>query len=155
MVIQVSLEKTCFCKEIDKPVHDVLSFLQKAASAASETKRLFTFGRECLIDRRGRDVVEVIADGLESNTEQQLHDLLLPVASGDEVLNGFILGIATLANEFLHQGHESGELFIWYWNFVADGSYNLSRRIQCPFRDRGVRCCAVVAVVLYTRCKQN
>ena len=83
-------------------------------------------------------MLEIVADGLESNAEQQFHHLLLPVASGDEVLNSFSLRIAALANQFLHEGYEGIELLIGYWRVVANGGYNFSRCVQSSFRDRGM-----------------
>src|SRR5215470_4225663 len=102
-------------------------------SSTPGQKRLFTFSRECRIDRHGRDVLEIVADGLESNAEQQFHHLLLPVASGDEVLYSFFLRIAALANQFLHEGHEGIELLIGYGVLLRMAATTSAGVCRAPF----------------------
>jgi hypothetical protein len=72
-----------------------------------------------------------------------------------KVLNGFVLGIAALTDKFLHQGHEGIELLVWYRRIVANRGNNLNGRVQGAFRERGMRRCTVVAVVLYACREQN
>jgi hypothetical protein len=52
----------------------------------SEQDKLFALGCECRINRSRRNVVEVIADGLQRDPEQKLHHLVFLVACGQELL---------------------------------------------------------------------
>lgn len=57
-----------------------------------------------------RNVVETAADRLQGNAEKNLHNLLLPVTRGKELLNSLRVRIAAFADQFSHQTHEGNEL---------------------------------------------
>ncbi len=65
-------------------------------------------------------MVEVVADGLQRDAEQKLHDLLLFVARRQELLNGLLFGIAAFPHKFFHQVHESIELGFWNRRIVLN-----------------------------------
>lgn len=50
-------------------------------------------------------MLKVVADGLQRDTEQKFHHLLLFVACGQKLPNGLFFRIAAFADKFSHQGH--------------------------------------------------
>jgi hypothetical protein len=64
MVVEVFFENTEFSQKLDKGIHGLL---------LSERDKLFALGCECRINRSRRNVVEVVADGLQRDPEQKLH----------------------------------------------------------------------------------
>ncbi len=110
-------------------------------------RTLAAFGSECRIDCYGRDVIQIIRDGLERHTEQKFHDLFLGISSGEKSINCGLLCVAALNDDLLGEIYQSIELCIRHLLSVSHCRNDFSRNVQHPLRNRRVSRCTVIAVI--------
>jgi hypothetical protein len=94
---------------------------------ASAVDGSLPFRPERLIRRYRREVIEVAADGLQRNANQQFHYLLLSISGGEEVLDAFLSRIAAPVPKILYELHDGIELCVGNPDIVLDRKYEFCR----------------------------
>src|SRR5215467_2062231 len=113
------------------------------------------FCLEGLIERCGRNVVQVVGDGFQSDAQQKFHDLLLAIAGTQKSLDRLLFHETAFLNNFPREIDQRIRLLVGNRRTVADCQDDLRRRVQKSFRDGGMSRCAVSALVFDAYCKQD
>src|SRR5260370_5349515 len=128
---------------------------KRRVSRLCERNKSLALACQGVVKRRWGNVVEVVADRLQRDTQQKLHHLFLFITCGEELLNGLLFRIAAFAHKFFYQVHEGIELGIWHRRIGLNCCNDFSGGTEKDFRYLRMCSCAVIAIVLYTCSQQN